>query len=310
MTRAVISNADPSSAQIVRAVFEKDLGFSVVAVEPQKDPCAELRQGDWLIVDSSRPGVNGFEVAMSARTKQAERVFLFLGPGETHGESLARFCRVGVLKPPLTREGLTSAFTSRPGRPGVDELLRAAESRVRNDREQFARKVIAGLSASAPSDLDVFLTDPQTGLFNRSFTTFKLDEEFKRAARFNTPLSVILVELDGISRSGPATIVPEIASVFLNECRDIDTVGRTDAWEFLLLLPGTDADGCLVLAERLLAGLSKLAGERWPGSSPAIGLATFPSEGLKTREDLLGSVRRALSEAKAIGGPRLRRGGG
>jgi diguanylate cyclase (GGDEF)-like protein len=307
MTRAFVALADPEAAELVRQVLVEEVGVPPVMVADHADPSADIGPGDWIVVDSSRRGVNGFEVALRARALKADRIFLVLPDGETQGELLARFCKVsGVIRGPLTKAALAAMFAERPGRVGVDQLLREAESRVGEDREQFARRVLKGVSSSTLSDLGVFLSDPQTGLFNRSFTSFKLDEEFKRAVRFQMPLSVILIEFEGVDHACEPTMIPEVASVFLNECRDIDTVGRIGVQEFLLLLPGTDAGGCRVLGERLLAELTRLVQQRWPECAPAIGLATYPRAGLKHRDDLLALAQQALSGAKALAGARLK----
>jgi diguanylate cyclase (GGDEF)-like protein len=181
----------------------------------------------------------------------------------------------------------------------VDELLEAAEERLQGHRQQFAEKVMQGMSEPALGDLHMFLADPETGLFNRSYMGLKFDEEFKRARRFNSPLSVVLVDMPTTSASARAMATQRVAGLLLNECRDIDAPGRIETNVFMLLLPGTAADGCRILTGRLAASFEDLVRELGLQSAPAVGYVTYPAPDIQHRDDLLHRARRALEAAKS-----------
>ena len=102
---------------------------------------------------------------------------------------------------------------------------------------------------------------------------------------------------------------PEVAGLFLNACRDIDSLGRFSADRFLFLLPGTGREGCQTLIDRLWHGMLEL---RPASSGPmsarcAFGSCTYPGPALERRADLLVRTERALAAALATStGPRIR----
>jgi GGDEF domain-containing protein len=65
--------------------------------------------------------------------------------------------------------------------------------------------------------------------------------------------------------------------VFLNECRDIDIIGRFTESTFMALMPGTGPAGATVVARRMLEGVrDRRESNPWVGT-PHAGLVTVPS---------------------------------
>ena len=113
------------------------------------------------------------------------------------------------------------------------------------------------------------LVDGLTGLANRRAANDALHAEAARAERLETPLSVVLADLDGFKdvndEHGHAVgdaVLRAFAEVLRETLRESDVAGRWGGEEFLLLLPGADEDGAVQLAERVRA---RLAARSIPG---------------------------------------------
>lgn len=102
------------------------------------------------------------------------------------------------------------------------------------------------------------LTDPLTGLQNRR-SVFELGRiEFSRARRLNRPFSCMMLDLDHFKKINDRfghqagdQILQNFATRCLASVRDGDLVGRYGGEEILILLPETDREMAMRVAERL-----------------------------------------------------------
>jgi diguanylate cyclase (GGDEF)-like protein len=108
------------------------------------------------------------------------------------------------------------------------------------------------------------LVDGLTGIANRRQCEDSLAAEIAQADRLGTPLTLVLADLDDFKAvndiHGHAVgddVLREFAAVLRATLRDSDIAGRWGGEEFLLLLPGADAEGGANLAERVRAGLAE-----------------------------------------------------
>ena len=160
------------------------------------------------------------------------------------------------------------------------------------------------------------LVDGLTGLANRRRGEEVLAVEIARAERFGGPVALVLADLDGFKgvndRHGHATgddVLREFADVLRETARDVDLVCRWGGEEFVLLLPGTDADGAAQLAERVRETLRERVlpgrgGERLVVTA-SFGVASFPEAA--TPAELVAQADAALYEAKRSGKDRVER---
>ncbi len=100
--------------------------------------------------------------------------------------------------------------------------------------------------------------DPLTGLFNRRMFFIFLDAEVGRASRHNKNFALIMLDIDHFKRINDSfghdvgdEVLRVVSSVILDIIRKTDILSRYGGEEFLLLLPETDSDGSMVLAEKI-----------------------------------------------------------
>ena len=116
--------------------------------------------------------------------------------------------------------------------------------------------------------LDQSTRDPLTGLNNRRSALEELQNRFDLSQRHNRPLAVIMCDLDHFKRINDTlghgagdVVLQEFGQRVKNNLRTTDMAGRIGGEEFLLILPETDLEGALLLAERLRVATSGFAFE-------------------------------------------------
>jgi diguanylate cyclase (GGDEF)-like protein len=102
-------------------------------------------------------------------------------------------------------------------------------------------------------------TDVTTGLANRRRFDEALEQEWRRAARTQTPLAVVMADIDSFKQYNDTLGHPQgdkclaaVANVFVESVgRAGDLAARYGGEEFVVLIPGTDHAGALSIAESL-----------------------------------------------------------
>jgi two-component system cell cycle response regulator len=101
-------------------------------------------------------------------------------------------------------------------------------------------------------------TDDLTGLYNHRYFYQRLEEEYKRAERYASDLSLILLDLDHFKQINDTfghqqgdAVLRELATVLHRTTRETDLLARYGGEEFAVLLPETHLAGAFQQAERL-----------------------------------------------------------
>ena len=160
-------------------------------------------------------------------------------------------------------------------------------------------------------------TDQKTGLFNAKYLSQALAKELERAHRFDRPLTVVLADLDLLRNinntyghlAGDEVLIG-VANILKNSVREYDVVARFGGEEFVVVLPDTDSQGVLHVAERIRSTIANL---QIPHSGSLIqnfvtislGVATNQCSGDVSAEDLIKQADKALYKAKANGRNRV-----
>jgi diguanylate cyclase (GGDEF)-like protein len=154
-------------------------------------------------------------------------------------------------------------------------------------------------------------TDALTGLWNRREFERRLVTELDRAARYPSPLALLIVDLDHLKdindvhghKAGDWALQCVGASL-IETCRAVDCVARWGGDEFVVLAPHTRGPDAATLAGRILDAIHRFAAEggaALPSLSASIGVAVDDSRSGHP-EALFAAADRALYAAKASGG--------
>lgn len=161
-------------------------------------------------------------------------------------------------------------------------------------------------------------TDPLTGLFNRLALDKKLSQAWHILTRTGDPLAVMLIDIDHFKAYNdhyghPAgdECLRQISRILKAAAkRDADMVARFGGEEFMIVLPGTDADAALDIARGLLesvanAGIEHSESNTAPFITVSIGLSAVVPSLDHTSSDLIQTADKALYRAKELGRNRV-----
>ncbi|MBI5598325.1 MAG: diguanylate cyclase [Deltaproteobacteria bacterium] len=157
---------------------------------------------------------------------------------------------------------------------------------------------------------EIAVRDPLTSLYNHNFFYTRLEEEFERAMRYGSPLSLIMMDVDDFKRINDTyghrtgdTVLKDVASLIQRSVRKSDIVARYGGEEFAVILPQTSLDGAVEEADRIRKvvsghGCSGLKEEKIAVSS---GVSSYPDKTVTNAGMLVNFADRALYEAKKSG---------
>ncbi|MBC7452330.1 MAG: sensor domain-containing diguanylate cyclase [Massilia sp.] len=156
--------------------------------------------------------------------------------------------------------------------------------------------------------------DYLTGLSNRRALFEAAELEFKRWHRNPRPLSLIAIDADFFKKVNDTfghaagdLVLRQISLALKESARDIDTVARIGGEEFAVLLPSTDIEGALALAERFRkrveADCVTVEGAQIR-YTVSVGVSTM-DQSVTSFDDLLARADKALFDAKHGGRNRV-----
>ena len=166
------------------------------------------------------------------------------------------------------------------------------------------------------------VTDPLTGAWNYRYFKRRFEQEIERSRRFGRVLALPMLDIDHFKsvnerfghQRGDEVLV-ELARRVTGSVGDIDTFARYGGEEFVFILPETNLEGGLAVAEKLRLATHRILLRRGQGRrrplSVSIGVACVP-EHATSPEEQLRAADEALYEARLQGrdrvvtaGPRL-----
>ncbi len=158
------------------------------------------------------------------------------------------------------------------------------------------------------------IVDPLTNLYNRRHMELSLSREIRRAQRHNTPLGVMMLDVDHFKRLNDTysheagdIVLKELGSLVLRHTRAEDIACRYGGEEFLLILPEASLSDIRQRAEELRIIVKQLHiryRDHLLNFTISIGIAGLPEHGFQA-SDIIHAADIALYQAKSQGRDRV-----
>jgi diguanylate cyclase (GGDEF)-like protein len=146
--------------------------------------------------------------------------------------------------------------------------------------------------------------DPLTSLFNRRYFDTRLEAELQRARRHGDPLTLLMVDIDNFKAINDEhghmvgdQLLRSVADRLRRGVRIFDVCARYGGDEFAILMPSSNVDTAILVAERIRASVRGHC--VYDSASVTVSIGVAHSDGRE--RELLSIADRALLEAKAMG---------
>ncbi len=248
---------------------------------------------DIVICDIVMPGITGFQfLALKGSKPEFEDIPVIMLTAEESVDHKVRGLEQGA-----------SDYVTKPFDPA--ELIARVKVQLKIKSLQDRLRELA-------------ITDGLTRTFNRRYLIELMKKEFYRAKRNKTNLSFILLDIDHFKRINDTyghqqgdSILVDIVSILEKGIRRHEHVARYGGEEFALLLPETDLNGALTVANNIRKKVEgfKFAGQEKPlNITISLGVATFSDKNIESVDHLIKEADDALYRAKRKGRNRVESG--
>lgn len=157
--------------------------------------------------------------------------------------------------------------------------------------------------------------DSLTNVYNRRFGMERLKEDFSRSVREQSPLSIVMVDIDHFKRIndtyghlvGDKAIVL-IASILKNALREGDIVVRYGGEEFFMILHGANCRNATIISERIRHQIKDTVFKEADQQiilTVSVGVICFPEIQVGSEIELIDKADQALYHAKQTGRNRV-----
>ena len=240
--RLLVVDDQPTNIQVLYRVFADDCQVFMATSGEQALHTAREEAPDVILLDVMMPDMDGYEVCRQLKQDSATRDIPILFVTAHHeAQEEARGLACGAVD-----------FITKPFNPAVVRARVHTHLTLQRQTEVLKRLVFI---------------DALTHAFNRRYFDERLAEEWGRAQRTGRPLGLILIDVDyfkqfndvnGHQRGDDA--LRQVAQALKGTIlRPGDVVCRYGGEEFACLLPDTDLDGALQVAQRMKLAVRDLA---------------------------------------------------
>lgn len=299
----LVADDEPINRALIQRRLER-AGYRVTTAQNGREAVEKARaeRPDLVILDVMMPVMDGLEACRLIKADEVVRdtpIIFLSARDETDVKvsGLSLGANDYISKPFKAEELLARVYVALRLKHERDSLRKRAEDAV-------ARADVAQERA---------MTDALTGLLNRYGLQHLLAREVSETRRYNRPLSCLMIDLDYFKsvndQQGHAAgdvALQQVATVLTENVRGSDVVFRYGGEEFLVLLPETDLEGAISLAEKIRNAAHSRSfgdGERVFYITLSAGAATLWDN--ESGNDMIARADMALYQAKEQGRNRV-----
>ncbi len=183
-----------------------------------------------------------------------------------------------------------------------------------SENEKQYLDIIAGFASVAIENAKLYemaTLDRKTRLYNHGYFQNRLIEEIERAEKYKTDLTLMIMDLDHFKKINDTyghmkgdEVLIKVAETIKKQVREFDIPARFGGEEFTVILPETDPDNGVNVAERLRAAVKKLKFSSKKGEfnvTVSIGISNYIHSSNMTEDILIEQADKALYYAKEHG---------
>jgi diguanylate cyclase (GGDEF)-like protein len=279
------------------------LGHAVHSVTTGKDAMRSAVESppDIILLDLILPDMTGYDVCRTLRTHE-----------KTSHVPIILLTIKGAIEDKVAGLGCgANDYITKPY--NINELKARMEAclRVKGDLDKLIRdkeETIENLTRA----VELSVTDPLTGIFNRRYSNDILAQEFHRFQRYGSVFSFMMIDADSFKKINDSfghnagdKVLLELIDVIRTQIRDVDVLSRWGGDEFSILLPQSPCDVAVNIARRILNAVrqhafSPLAGGKDP-LTITIGVAGLPNLNISDGFQMIAAADLALIRAKHKG---------
>jgi len=282
-------------ADIVRHFMKEEPVRLVVATTGREAfSLLNSQRVDLVLLDIVLPDISGFEIFRSLKENEKSKdipvmIITSLSGFESKITGLELGSDDFLIKPIVKRELLAR----------MRVLL---EKKARLDR----------IRSHYESAVKTATIDWLTGLYNHGYFKKFLELEIKRSLRHPYPICLIILDVDDfkahndrLGHSAGDSILHRVGQAVRSNIREIDLAARYGGDEFAVVLPYSDSEGTITVAQRIQQAVQCLEISGASGQGPdrlsiSMGIAAYP-EDASTAEDLVKKADQMLYQAKKNG---------
>lgn len=292
--KILVVDDEPNNVELVERRLHS-VGYTTLSAYNGHDALrlATTEEPDLVILDIMMPSMSGYEVCKCLKEDPATHdiPILFL-TARTEIEDRVSGLELGA-----------TDYITKPFHP-KELLARVANTLQQSQALQKVKEENERLHA-------ISICDDLTGLHNRRHFIMRFAEELQRAKRYRYPLSCLMFDVDFFKNINDQfghlvgdEILVDLASIFRNSVRTVDFIARYGGEEFVVLLPQTDTDGAMQVAEKIrttLAGRIFVIDDVIIKVTVSVGITCWDMDPSVTEDDLLRQADKALYFAKRCG---------
>jgi diguanylate cyclase (GGDEF)-like protein len=287
----LVVDDDPDKRMLLTVALQM-AGYEVRTANDGEEglQAVESFQPDLIITDVMMPKMDGYELARRVRANPQTRFLpiIIQTAARSGAEDIRRGSEVGAL-----------GYITDP--TDIDMLL--ARARTLLDFKHYL-----------DTCEEAAFTDHLTGLANRRRFERQLEREVSRTLRYGRPFCLLLLDIDNFKlvndtygHEAGDEVIRRLALTLQAGTRGIDLAARIGGEEFAVILPETDFEGGVDVAERLRIAIRETDAAPVGTITASFGVAEFPVCASAGRE-LLAVADVALYQAKRAGRDRVERG--